>query len=322
MRALICGVTGQDGAYLARLLCDRGYEVHGTSRAIERASLGGLVAVGVRDRITMHAMAPADFGSVVDTLACVQPDEIYYLAGQSSVALSFDWPLQTMRSISDGTLNVLEAVRKLGSHARMFAACSSECFGHAGVQAADESTAFRPCSPYGIAKAAAYWHVSSYRDGYSLFACSGILFNHESPLRAERYVTQKVVAAACRIAAGSNETLVLGDLDIARDWGWAPEYVEAMWRMLQQREPRDYVIATGETYPLQAFVERAFERVGLDWRRHVRVDPGLARPSDPRVSRGNPHRAANELGWSARSRMPDVVDAMIAARRSVPVAAA
>jgi GDPmannose 4,6-dehydratase len=322
MRALICGVTGQDGAYLARLLCERGYEVHGTSRAAERASLAGLESVGVRGRVSMHSMAPAEFRSVSDTLARVAPDEIYYLAGQSSVAQSFDRPLETMRSLSDGTLNVLEAVRTLGLRARIYGACSSECFGDTGEHAADESTAFRPCSPYGIAKAAAYWHVANYRDAYSMFACSGILFNHESPLRPEGYVTQKIVAAACRIAAGSKETLALGNLDVARDWGWAPEYVEAMWRMLQQSEPRDYVIATGATYPLQAFVERAFEQVGLDWRAHVRIDPGLARPSDLRVSRGNPRRAQAELGWSARSRMPEVVEAMIAASRAVRAAIA
>jgi GDPmannose 4,6-dehydratase len=289
---------------------------------VERASLHGLEAVGVRDGVRMHSMKPIELRSVIDTLARVYPDEIYYLAGQSSVARSFERPAETMRSIADGTMNVLEAVRMLGLRARTYGACSSECFGHTGERVADESTAFRPCSPYGFAKAAAYWHVSNYRDSHSMFACSGIMFNHESPLRPERYVTQKIVAAACRIADGSEEVLALGNLDIARDWGWAPEYVEAMWLMLQQAEPRDYVIATGSTYPLRAFVERAFERVGIDWRRHVQIDPSLARPSDLGVSRASPRRAASELGWRARFGMPEIVDAMIAARRPAPAAIA
>jgi GDPmannose 4,6-dehydratase len=315
MRALICGATGQDGAYLARLLCDRGYEVHGTSRDAQHASVTRLEAVGVRERVSLHSMAPGDFRSVLQTLALVIPDEIYNLGGQSSVGLSFEQPMETMESISGGTLNLLEGIRALRLPARTYSACSSECFGDTGDEPADESTAFRPRSPYGVAKAAAYWHVANYRASYGLFACSGILFNHESPLRAERFVTQKIVAAACRIAAGSDEPLVLGNLGVSRDWGWAPEYVEAMWRMLQQDEPRDYVIATGSTHPLEAFVERAFDAVGLDWRRHVRSDPRLARPSDLTISRANPACAAAELGWNAVKRMPDVVQAMIAARR-------
>ena len=315
MRALICGVTGQDGAYLSRLLIDRGYEVHGTSRDAAHASLARLDALGVRDGVRLHSMAPGDFRSVLQVLALVRPDEVYDLGGQSSVGLSFEQPIETMESIAGATLNLMEALRALDLACRTYNACSSECFGDTGDAPADERTAFRPRSPYGVAKAAAYWHVANYRASYGMFACSGILFNHESPLRPERFVTQKIVGAACRIAGGSREPLVLGNLDVSRDWGWAPEYVEAMWRMLRQPRPCDYVIATGETHPLRAFVERAFAAVGLDWREHVRSDPALARPSDIAVSRADPSRAAAELGWRASMRMPQVVDAMVAAHR-------
>lgn len=315
MRALICGVTGQDGAYLARHLLERGYEVHGTSRDVAHAGLSRLGALGIRDRVVLHSMAPGDFRSVLQVLSRVDPAEIYNLAGQSSVALSFEQPMETMESVGGGTLNLLEALRVLGSAARLYNAGSSECFGDTGEEAADETTAFRPRSPYGVAKAAAHWQVVNYRESYGLYACSGILFNHESPLRSERFVTQKIVRAALRIAAGSDEPLVLGRLGVSRDWGWAPEYVDAMWRMLQQDAPRDYVIATGRTHTLRAFVEHAFAAVGLDWQRYVRSDALFVRPSDIGISRANPACAASELGWTATRCMPEVVDAMIAAGR-------
>lgn len=322
MRVLICGVTGQDGAYLARLAQARGDEVHGTSRDAYRASFANLDALGVRDGVRLHSMAPGDFRSVLAALDAVRPDEIYNLAGQSSVGLSFEQPIETMESVSTGTLNLLEAMRTLRLDARLYNACSSECFGDTGAAPADESTAFRPCSPYGVAKAAAFWHVAHYRASYRLYACSGILFNHESPLRPERFVTQKIVRGACRIAAGGASPLRLGNLDVSRDWGWAPEYVDAMARMLRQGTPADYVIATGVTYPLREFVARAFAAVGLDWREHVRTDPTLGRPSDFAISRGSPARAAAALGWQAQWTMPQVVDAMVAAARAAPSPAA
>ena len=211
---------------------------------------------------------------------------------------------------------MLEAMRVVGGPMRFYNACSSDCFGNTDGEAADESTAFRPRSPYGVAKAAAYWAVANYRESYGLYACSGILFNHESPLRPARFVTRKIVGAACRIAAGSGERLKLGNIAIARDWGWAPEYVDAMWRMLQQEAADDYVVATGKSHTLQEFVAHAFSCLDLDWREHVDSDAALMRPSDLSVSRGDPAKAARVLGWRAAKTMPDVVEAMVAAERS------
>jgi GDPmannose 4,6-dehydratase len=244
-----------------------------------------------------------------------EPDEIYNLSGQTSVGLSFDQPAEALESIAFGTLNILEAIRMLKRPARFYNASSSECFGDVDGVPADESTPFRPRSPYGVAKAAAFWQVGSYREAYGLYACSGILFNHESPLRPERFVTQKVVAAACRIAAGSRERLKLGDLSVRRDWGWAPEYVDAMWRMLQGEQATDYVICTGETNPLSAFVDEAFAAVGLRAADHVEQDQSLFRPGDLRSSIGSPAKARERLGWSAAYKMRDVVRAMVAAYR-------
>lgn len=312
-KALICGISGQDGAYLSRLLLDKGYEVHGTARDAQMSTFGNLQRLGIRDSITFHSMAPNDFRSVLQVLTKVRPDEIYNLAGQSSVGLSFEQPVETLESISVGTLNLLEAIRFIGLPMRFYNAGSSECFGNTGGAPADEQTPFRPRSPYAVAKATAFWEVANYREAYSLFACTGILFNHESPLRPERFVTQKIVKSACRIAAGSGEKLHLGNISIARDWGWAPEYVEAMWLMLQQDRADDFVIATGETNSLEDFVAAAFHCVGLDWREHVISDQSLLRPSEIMVSRGNAGKSAIILGWEAKNRMRDVVRLMIAA---------
>lgn len=310
-QALICGISGQDGAYLARFLSDKGYQVHGTARDAQMAGFGNLIRLGIRERITCHSMALNDFRSVLQVLAKVLPDEIYNLAGQSSVGLSFDQPVETLESISVGTLNLLEAMRFIGQPMRLYNAGSSECFGNTGGVPADEETPFRPRSPYAVAKATAFWEVANYREAYHLFACTGILFNHESPLRPERFVTQKIVKSACRIAAGSGEKLHLGNISIARDWGWAPEYVEAMWLMLQQDQAGDFVIATGETNTLEDFVAEAFRCAGLEWREHVISDPSLLRPTEIMVSRGNPARAASLLGWQATLRMRDVVRRMV-----------
>ena len=314
--ALICGASGQDAAWLAKLLLEKGYRVVGTSRDAAISSFANLVQLGIRDRIKIASSALTDFRSVIRVLLEHEPDEIYNLSGQTSVGLSFDQPAEALESIAFGTLNLLEAIRMLKRPARFYNACSSECFGDVLGEPADENTPFRPRSPYGVAKAAAFWQVSSYREAYGLYACSGILFNHESPLRPERFVTQKVVAAACRIADGSGERLKLGDLSIRRDWGWALEYVEAMWRMLQTSEPADYVICTGETNPLSAFVEEAFAAVGLRASDHVDQDRSLFRPADLRSSIGSPTKARERLGWTATLKMRDVVRAMVAARRN------
>jgi GDPmannose 4,6-dehydratase len=319
-RALICGISGQDGAYLARLLLDKGYEVIGTSRDAESNSFKGLATLGIRDRVKLVSMALNDFRSVLQVLDRIRPNEIYNLAGQSSPALSFDQPIETFESIAVGTLNLLEAIRFSAHPVRLYNAGSSDCFGDTGGTAANEDTPFRPCSPYAAAKAAAHWAVANYRDGYKLWACSGILFNHESPLRPERFVTKKVVSAAKRIAQGSGKRLELGTLSIVRDWGWAPEYVEAMWLLLQQPAPRDYVVATGRACSLESFVGEVFGALGLDWRRYVDVNPSLARPLDPKCICGDPSRIERELGWRASCAMPELARKLALAAENEHVA--
>ncbi len=309
-RALIFGISGQDGSYLARLLLEKDYEVYGASRDAQIACFSNLESLGVRDRVALESVSLIDFRSVLQALMKVQPDEVYNLAGQTSVALSFQQPVETLESIAQGTLNLLEAIRFTGRDIRLYNAGSSECFGDT-IEPADERTPFRPRSPYAVAKAAAFWEVSNYREAYGLYACSGVLFNHESPLRPERFVTRKIVAGACRIATGSREKLNLGNISIERDWGWAPEYVEAMWLMLQQELPEDYVIATGESHSLEEFVEAAFSCLGLDWRKHVVLDPSLLRPADISVGRANPMRARDHLCWIANFKMRDVVRMMV-----------
>ncbi len=315
MRALIAGVTGQDGAYLARLLLDKGYEVAGTSRDAHLSTFSSLSALGIRDRVRCVSVAPNDFRSVFTAISEVEPDEIYNLSGQSSVGLSFEQPVDTMESISVGTLNFLEAIRLTKRAIRFYNAGSGECFGDTAGRPADEETPFRPRSPYAVAKAAAHFQVANYREAYRMFACSGILFNHESPLRPERFVTRKIVAAAARIERGSQERLRLGNTAIKRDWGWAPEYVDAMWRMLQQPSPEDFVVATGKTHALQDFARLAFEVVGLDWRQHVDEDPTLFRPTDIAGNYAAPHKAARLLAWEARVGMEETVRRMVEAER-------
>lgn len=311
--ALICGVGGQDGAYLARSLLDKGYVVFGTSRDASATSFTRLDRLGIGSRVRLLSMALNDFRSVLTALAEAQPDEIYNLAGQSSVGLSFSQPAETMESIATGTLNLLEAIRFLGRPVRFYNAGSSECFGDTGGEPATEDTPFRPRSPYAVAKASAHNLVASYRDAYALHCSTGILFNHESPLRPDRFVTQKIVRGAVAVASGRQKSIKLGNLDIARDWGWAPDYVEAMWMMLQQATPTDYVIATGRTVSLRYFVECAFARVGLDWREHVESDESLKRPSDIAYGGARPERAHLQLGWKARWDVDQVVEAMVGA---------
>ena len=313
--ALICGVSGQDGSYLAALLLSKGYTVFGTSRDAQGSSFSNLRKLGIQDQITFLSMVPEDFRSVLVALRKSNPDEIYYLAGQSSVGLSFEQPAETMQSITMGTLNILEGCRMLETEnkvIKVYHAGSGECFGDTQGEPATESTPFYPMSPYAVAKSSAYWLVNNYREAYGLFACTGILFNHESALRPERFVTQKIVRAVKRIAQGSTEKLKLGRLDIARDWGWAPEYVEAMWLMLQQEKPHDFVIATGVTMSLEEFVQAAFAEAGLNWRHYVEQDPALFRPTDLAMGRADPAKADRELGWKATTKGVDVVKKMYA----------
>jgi GDPmannose 4,6-dehydratase len=313
--ALIAGITGQDGAYLARFLLGKGYVVHGTSRDAALARLDGLIALGICNKVALHSMSPVDFQSVARVIEGVAPDEIYNLSGQSSVSLSFTQPAETLSGIALGTLNMLETLRRLGGRVRFYNAGSSECFGDTGTRAANEETAFRPKSPYGVAKAAAISLVANYRESYGLFACSGLLFNHESPLRPSRFVSRKITAAAARIGSGSRERLVLGNLSICRDWGWAPDYVEAMWKMLQCDQPGEFVIASGVAHSLEEFVATAFAAVGLNWRDHVDYDSSLVRSSEIMCSLGDPSKAAQMLHWRPTVKLPEIVARMVRAER-------
>lgn len=310
--ALICGISGQDGAYLAKLLLDKGYRVYGTSRDANISRFTSLERLELLDRITTLSMAPNDFRSVLGTLRQCQADEIYNLAGQSSVLLSFDQPVETIESFVIGTLNLLEAIRFNDRPCRLYNAGSSESFGDTGGQPATENTPFRPRSPYGVAKASAFHLMQNYRETYGLFACSGILFNHESPLRPLRFVTQKIVHSAYQIAQGKLDRLQLGNIDIERDWGWAPEYVEAMWAMLQADQADDFVIATGRSVALTYFIEQAFQYFGLDWKNHVDSKATLQRPSDIKVGRADPGKARRILNWSAKIQIETVVQNMCA----------
>ena len=312
-KALVTGISGQDGAYLAKLLLENGYDVCGTSRDAQISSFHNLERLDIRKDVQLASVALNDFRSVLQVLFKVQPDEIYNLAGQSSVSLSFEQPVETQDSIYLGTLNLLEAIRFTGKPIKLYNASSSECFGDLGGLQATEETAFRPRSPYAVAKSAAFWQVSNYREAYNIFACSGILFNHESPLRPERFVTQKIVRSAYRIAQGKQKNLQLGNIEIQRDWGWAPEYVEAMYRMLQQESPEDFVIATGQTSKLQDFVAVAFEAVGLDWHDHTTTDQTLFRPTEIMIGRGDASKAAEKLGWKPKYKMAEVVRMMVQA---------
>jgi GDPmannose 4,6-dehydratase len=314
--ALICGVSGQDGAYLAQLLLNKGYTVCGTSRDAQISSFPNLLRLGIRSRLKLESVALNDFRSVLQALVKIQPDEVYNLAGQTSVGLSFEQPVETLESISIGTLNLLEAIRFLGKPIKFYNAGSSECFGDSSDKPADETTPFRPRSPYAVAKSAAFWQVSNYREAYGIFACSGILYNHDSPLRPERFVTQKIVSSACRIAQGSLEKLHLGNISIQRDWGWAEDYVEAMYLMLQQEQPDDYVIATGESCSLADFIAAAFSCVNLDWHEYVVSDASLFRPTDIAVGRANPSKAKEKLGWQAKHKLKAIVQMMIRAKQT------
>lgn len=312
-KALIIGVSGQDGAYLARWLLQKGYCVVGTSRDAMASSFSNLERLGIRKDVQLKSMSLNDFRSVLQVLKTTRPDEIYNLAGQSSVGLSFEQPVETFESISVAVLNLLEAIRFLDMPIRLYNASSSECFGNTKGEPATENTLFQPRSPYAVAKAAAYWQVANYREAYELFACSGILFNHESPLRPERFVTKKIISTACRIAKNSNEKLILGNIAIKRDWGWAPEYVEAMWLMLQKNEPDDYVIATGQSFTLKEFVVKVFSYLNLDYEKYLEINEKFMRPTDIDMSLADPSKAAENLGWKVKYNMNDVVEKMVEA---------
>lgn len=291
-----------------------GYQVFGTSRDVHLNTFSHLKALGIKDKVSLESMSLTDFRSVYQVVMKAKPEEIYNLAGQSSVGISFEQPVETLESISLGTLTLLEVIRLVNTSIKFYNACSSECFGNTGIEKANELTSFQPRSPYAVAKCAAYWEVANYREAYNLFACSGILFNHESPLRHERFVTQKIISAVCRIAQGSTEKLILGNIDVQRDWGWAPEYINAMFLMMRQSTPEDYVIATGTSNSLRDFVKIAFDTFGLDWTEYTITDVRLLRPSDIMIGVGDPSKAFRKLGWKAVKKMPEIIEAMIQAQ--------
>ena len=316
-KALITGITGQDGSYLAEFLLCKGYEIHGL---IRRASTFNTERIAhlYRDfhdpeaRVYLHYGDLAVSGQLTDLLHEIQPDEIYHLGAQSHVRVSFDMPEYTGDITGLGTLRLLEAIRKTGIQARFYQASSSEMFGAAPLPQ-NEVTPFQPQSPYAAAKVYAYYVVRNYRNAYRIFASNGILFNHESPRRGETFVTRKITRAATRIKLGLQEKLYLGNLEAKRDWGFAGDYVEAMWLMLQQERPDDYVIATGETHSVREFAEKVFAKLGLDYQRHVAIDPRYFRPTEVDVLLGDATKARKALGWQPKVDFEKLIDMMIAA---------
>src|SRR5580658_2567393 len=317
-KALITGITGQDGSYLADLLLEKGYEVHGI---IRRASTFNTARIdhlyqdphihGVH--LFLHYGDLADSVNLVKLLYDLKPDEIYHLGAQSHVRVSFDIPEYTSDITGIGTIRILEAIRETGVHPRFYQASSSEMYGKVQAVPQVETTPFWPRSPYGVAKVFAYWATVNYRESYGMHASNGILFNHESPLRGETFVTRKITRAVARIKYGLQERLYLGNLDAQRDWGYAKDYVEAMWLMLQQHTAEDFVIASGKTYTVREFVERAFENINIDWNEFVKYDARYERPAEVDLLIGNPTKAKKQLGWSPKVRFQELVKIMVEA---------
>ncbi|MGD0536911.1 MAG: GDP-mannose 4,6-dehydratase [Verrucomicrobiota bacterium] len=315
-KALITGITGQDGSYLAELLLGKGYEVHGIIRRASTFNTGRLEGIYTdphdsKARLRLHYGDLAEGSTVTRLIAQIQPDEVYNLAAQSHVRVSFDTAEYTTDIVATGTVRLLEAIRQTGLQPRFYQASSSEMFGKVREVPQRETTPFHPRSPYACAKVHAFYITVNYRESYGLHASNGILFNHESPRRGETFVTRKITRAVAHIQAGLQDRLFLGNLDAKRDWGYAPEYAEAMWLMLQQPQPDDYVIATGETHSVSEFLELAFARAGLDWKRHVEIDPHYYRPAEVDELIGDAGKAKRQLGWEPRTRFADLVRLMV-----------
>jgi GDPmannose 4,6-dehydratase len=314
-RALITGITGQDGSYLAELLLNKGYEVHGIKRRSSSFNTGRVDGIYVDrheygGRFFLHFGDLSDASSLSRLLSTVQPHEVYNLAAQSHVRVSFDVPEYTCDVTATGTLRLLESIRQTGISTRFYQASSSEMFGST-LPPQREDTPFHPRSPYACAKLCAHWQTINYRESYDMFAVCGILFNHESPRRGETFVTRKIAMAVANIKFGLQNNLYMGNLDARRDWGYAPEYVEAMWRMLQAGTPEDFVIGTGEMHSVREFLELAFARVGLDWRDHVRTDPRYLRPAEVDALQADPSKAYEKLGWRHTTTFPELVALMV-----------
>ncbi len=310
-KALIFGISGQDGTFLSKFLLTKDYEIHGTTRNLKKHTLQNLHLIKIFNNVKIHTIDPTKLDIVKNIIKELKPDEIYNLSGQSSVSKSFLTPQDTFYSIAKVSLNILESIKSLNFKCRFYNASSSECFGDTGDVSSNEKTNFNPCSPYGVAKSSAFWLTKNYRDAYDLFACSGILFNHESPLRPKKFVTKKIVRTAVKIYFGEKTKLVLGDLSIKRDWGWAPDYVEAMWLILQNDNPEDFVISTGKLSSLEYFVEHVFIYLNLNWKENTCVDKKYFRPFELKSSYGDSQKAKSILGWEAKNKITDVIRNMV-----------
>ncbi len=315
-KALITGITGQDGSYLAELLLSKGYEVHGIIRRASTFNTGRIDHLYSDPHINnvhmfLHYGDIADSTNLIKLLYRIQPDEVYHLAAQSHVRVSFDIPEYTGDVTGLSTIRILEAIRETGSKAKFYQASSSEMFGMVQEVPQRETTPFYPRSPYGAAKVYAYWVTVNYRESYDMFACNGILFNHESPRRGETFVTRKITRAVAQIKAGLQDKLYLGNLEAKRDWGYAKEYVEAMWRMLQHDTPEDYVVATGETHSVKEFLEEAFSHAGLDWRKYVEIDEKYYRPAEVDLLIGDASKAERQLGWKPQTSFQSLTQLMV-----------
>jgi GDPmannose 4,6-dehydratase len=315
-KALVTGITGQDGSYLAELLLSKGYEVHGIIRRASTFNTGRLDPIyddphSDKRRLVLHYGDLSDASALARLIGRIQPEEVYNLAAQSHVRVSFDAPEYTTDITATGTIRLLEAIRETGIQPRFYQASSSEMFGKVQEIPQRETTPFYPRSPYGCSKVYSFWITVNYRESYGLFACNGILFNHESPRRGETFVTRKITRAVAHIKAGLQDKLYLGNLDAKRDWGYAKEYVEAMWLMLQQDTPDDYVVATNETHSVREFLEVAFSHVGLDWQKHVEIDPRYYRPAEVDLLIGDYAKAKEKLGWEPKTKFTELVKLMV-----------
>jgi len=308
---LITGITGQDGAYLAKFLLDKGYKVFGTYRRLSTPNFWRLQYLGIFENIELLPVDLLDSFSIIEAIKIARPVEIYNLAAQSFVGASFEQPLASCEITGLGVVKILEAIRNIAPEVKFYQASTSEMYGDNLYSEQSEDTIFDPSSPYAAAKLYAHNMVKIYRKGYGLFTCTGILFNHESPIRGLEFVTRKITNAVAKISLGLEDYIELGNIEAKRDWGFAPEYIEAMWLMLQQEEPDDYVIATNETHTIKEFLEAAFSRVGLDWGKHVKIDKRFMRPLDVRYLKGNYHKSEIKLGWKPKTSFNQLVNIML-----------
>ena len=308
---LITGITGQDGAYLAKFLLDKGYDVYGTYRRLSTPNFWRLQYLDIFEKINLIPADLVDAGSIVEAVQISKPDEIYHLAAQSFVSTSFEQPIGTGEITGLGVTRVLEAIRQINPQIKFYQASTSELYGDGYSTSLTENTPFRPASPYAAAKLYGFWLTRLYHEGYKIFACNGILFNHESPLRGLEFVTRKISNAVAKIAIGMEKELCLGNLDAKRDWGYAPEYVKSMWLMLQQKEPDDYVVATNESHTVREFVEKAFDIAGLDWQEYTKVDKRFLRPLDVNYLQGDYSKVKRKLGWEPKIKFDELVKIMV-----------